>query len=869
MDLVRCRRAALAFALVALVACSPTGRRGCPAVDCVAPAAGCHYEADPADVCGCGTQVCAKTCASNLDCTGQQLCVSGTCQCPAVDCQPTPAGCRVAPPPAGQCGCGNVVCDSACKSDCDCPNGIDCNGKYCDPRLARPYSCATCSSNAQCGAFQECVSGTCQGCTSLPDCPAPPAGCAYQPDPSAPCTCGQLVCQGSVCKRDADCPAGEACDPNTARCVAACHGQPTCTLPNGCTYVPDPSQPCSCGKMVCEGNKCQSDTDCLWYEACQNGSCTQCPPGGACMSPPPGCSYQPDPNTRCSCGQLVCPKCGSDSDCQPYEGCTNGACNSCPPIDCAQPPPGCTWQRDAANHCGCGTLACAPTCASDLDCPPQYGCGSDGTCSRCVAKGIPCPAPPSGCSYQPDPNDHCSACGALVCPPKCSSDADCFSTQFCSGGACSDCPPSPGCAAPPDGCRYVPDAANHCGCGKLVCGACRSNAQCPANETCQTDGSCACLAGACAPPPAGCRYLSAPQCGCGQLVCDQQACTTDCDCPKGVDCDGAHCNPLLKRAYFCPQCAADADCQSTQQCASGSCQACPPVACDPPPPPPGCMYQQDPNYHCGCHLQLVCPKCAFDGQCAPNQTCVNGTCSTCPAAPRCLAPPPGCSWQPDPNDHCGCGQLVCKTCTDDCGCPPNLACANGTCQPLNRVNTCGSCTSSANCQPTQACLGGVCQCGPIPPCAPPPPGCYYSGSAGPCPTCGTLVCDPCANVSCPAGQQCSNGQCVGAMCSCPGVYAPVCGADGRTYPSACDAQCTGTVIRHTGACGAACCAQCPGPTAQCADPSQKCLGSECLPKNFCFTQYDCPTTPPTAPCPATWACLDNACIPVCGTVPGN
>lgn len=55
---------------------------------------------------------------------------------------------------------------------------------------------------------------------------------------------------------------------------------------------------------------------------------------------------------------------------------------------------------------------------------------------------------------------------------------------------------------------------------------------------------------------------------------------------------------------------------------------------------------------------------------------------------------------------------------------------------------------------------------------------------------------------------------VHADCVCPDVYAPVCGTNGVTYPSRCDASCRGnTAVAHEGRCGGGANGTAPGAAA--------------------------------------------------------
>jgi len=121
--------------------------------------------------------------------------------------------------------------------------------------------------------------------------------------------------------------------------------------------------------------------------------------------------------------------------------------------------------------------------------------------------------------------------------------------------------------------------------------------------------------------------------------------------------------------------------------------------------------------------------------------------------------------------------------------------------------------------------------------------------------------DGCPTCDCRADALCSphraagpGGSCVLPACDCPDGGTPVCGTDGRTWPSACAARCAGVAVAVADACAFACpaladCeAPCFGPRAIAADGCPSC---DCLPV-FATNAASC------AACP-------DAGAPVCGS----
>ncbi|MBI3185270.1 MAG: hypothetical protein HYZ28_24290 [Myxococcales bacterium] len=266
---------------------------------------------------------------------------------------------------------------------------------------------------------------------------------------------------------------------------------------------------------------------------------------------------------------------------------------------------------------------------------------------------------------------------------------------------------------------------------------------------------------------------------------------------------------------------------------------------------------------CGASDRRCVMGCRRDDQCAPDFLCREVFCATCPCPSQCTED--GCVDKDGDGFVRSCDRKLCPG-KLNCDCDDSDPAVNGralescnngrdddcngladkadpACQICSMPSP--ACTSSWDCQVgTESCMGGCCLHCPVP--LPPPCG------QGMCPVPNGI--DP--SSGCPNAPSCVT------CCYCPGTYDPVCGLNGSTYSSPCEAACAQTAVLHKGAClpgeGMSCTGQAgstsscgPSGTMYCRDACPMCdmLMLRCTQAGVCVGDWDCPAglKPPACP----------------------
>lgn len=273
----------------------------------------------------CTSAGCATTCTSDTDCPRGTVCAPASGTAPRICVAPTempptrtPGSCSSNADCTGNAVCIDGTCRTsttpACNVDADCTGGNICINHTCTARTN------TCQFNNQCGAGRVCVNSECR------------AACGA----TSPCPTGQTCNASSFCEdapstscvHDAECGTGQHC--LNGECLQACVAG---------------SMGCNSSELYCSDQGvclpdtrprpfCTSDSQCAPGSACVNGVCrAPCMTDLQCQMRDVtyrNCGHIPNQpsitQTYCLTDSERAPTCTLQSDCTRGQSCLDGIC---------------------------------------------------------------------------------------------------------------------------------------------------------------------------------------------------------------------------------------------------------------------------------------------------------------------------------------------------------------------------------------------------------------------------------------------------------------------------------------------------------------------------------------------------------------
>lgn len=677
-------------------------------------------------------------------------------------------------------GDGGLV--ASCEANLTCPDG------FCDPTTLQ---CVGCLGDEHCGEARchprEKVCVQCLG----------PADCDH-----GFCHPTRAVCVG--CFDDAHCQSGDrhgVCHPERLRCVQ-------CTTNAHCGDGRCNPETFACVGHCFDDRQCADDSPCT-LDRCEDGVCryehvpddrgVECDDHRACTVRDRclGGRCRGEPTEAC-CDELVC-----RDDQRPVDRDDDGCDDTCvcdPALVCPSgTTPVDTDHGGCPDRCRCASGAVIP---ADGECPCPTALTCDGGLVPSDLDGDACP---DACAKPCEDACDCQAQG-LVADTSCGESCDsCRPLLECRRGVCVGlCGPTPDrlCACPPAPlCGPLETAfdSDHDGCND----ACRCLIEAP-------HGGCAC------PQELECKEGASPRDDDGDGCADRCACDDVGQVPLP---DGLCCAPRSCPAGQVPADVEGDACPDVCVCQSGDAPSFAPPAC--PCPALDCPDGSEATDRDG------------DG-CADTCLCRDGTaagpvgCDVCLDSCTDQTFPPWLVFVDEDDDGCYDHTEECPVgstahaspgagCPDFCAHCPALACPVGA-RP--RDSDGDRCPDRCVCGDGHEAPPDGCGCPEEIVCLPPqvPVDLDHDGCADRCRTPCTNACDcadavvaaSCDCADCRVAKSCVEGFCAGTCvahtltCDVTAVEDAVCGCDGKTYNSRCQAAAAGVDVSFAGTCDHRC-----------------------------------------------------------------